>query len=91
MLIVAMTTELTHQGFPVSDTVVTSTNQSCVTAAPPSPLENVKHAGSWEVSPLSPQPGNTTPDLRPVQSLNTSDIKEKAKGGSPCVCRGLSC
>lgn len=40
--------------------------------------ENVRHAGSWDVSPQSHQTGNTIPDLSP---LTTSDIKDKAEGG----------
>lgn len=50
---------------------------SCLnTMAPWSPPENVRHAGSWEVSPLSHQPGtHTTPDLSAVQPLTASHIK----------------
>lgn len=60
------------------------------TMTPPSLLENLRHAGSWEVSPLNHQTGNTIPDLSPVQPLTTSDIKEKAEGGVPAPAEGVA-
>lgn len=70
---------------------MTSSIVSCGnTTAPPSLLENLRHAGSWEVSPLSHQTGNTIPDLSPVQPRTTSDIKEKAEGGVPASAEGVA-
>lgn len=60
------------------------------TTAPPSLLENLRHAGSWEVSPLNHQTGNTILDLSPVQPLTSSDIKEKAEGGVPASAEGVA-